>query len=113
MRNGNDFLTWIENELKERDWKAADLSKRAAISDSTLSRILNRERQPNLEHCLGIARAFHEPPERVLRLAGLLPPLPAGDAVARQVAEVVQRLPAEEQALCLWFVQARAREVGR
>ena len=71
-----NLVEWLKDQLKQRAWRPADLARRANIDSGQLSRILNRERRAGPETCLGIARALEVPPERVFRLAGLLPPLP-------------------------------------
>ncbi|RJO64988.1 MAG: XRE family transcriptional regulator [Candidatus Omnitrophota bacterium] len=78
-----DFVEWLEDELKQRDWNRNELSKRGGIDSGLVSRILNRERNAGIETLLAIAVAFNISPEVVFRAAGLLPPLNN----KRQVAE--------------------------
>lgn len=67
------FVSWLEKQLRERDWTAAQLSRRAKIKgNATVNRILSGARNPGVEVCLKIARALGEPEEKVLRLAGHL-----------------------------------------
>ncbi|MCB0165608.1 MAG: helix-turn-helix transcriptional regulator [Anaerolineae bacterium] len=75
----DDLITWLESELKNRQWKPADLARAANVPDATISRILNGRTRAGVETCNALAEALNEPHERVFRLAGLLPPLPAGD----------------------------------
>ena len=69
----NTFVSWLEKELKARGWTMRELARRAGLTHVTISNVLNGTRNPGVEFCLGVARAFREPPELVFRRAGLLP----------------------------------------
>jgi transcriptional regulator with XRE-family HTH domain len=73
------FGEWILKELENRGWTQAELSRRAEIADATLSRIISGMRQAGPEAALAIARALGEPPEKIFRLAGILPSRPPVD----------------------------------
>lgn len=105
------FTDWIEEKLRENSWKQADLARASNITTAALSRLLSQERGVGIETCLGIARAFNEPPEKVFRLAGLLPPLPAGedDITLRGLIELAKRLPREERLELLKYAEYRYR----
>jgi transcriptional regulator with XRE-family HTH domain len=68
------FTEWLEQELKNREWRPADLAREARLGDATLSRIINGVRNPGASVCRAIAAAFVIPPEEVFRHAELLPP---------------------------------------
>lgn len=67
--------------------------------------VASSQRGPGLEFCVGVARAFKVPPELVLRLAGLIPPLP--DDVDMQqftrLRDYYMRLPAKSRGEVLEF----------
>lgn len=50
-----------------------ELARRAGLTHVTISNVLNGARNPGVEFCLGVAKAFYEPPEIVFRRAGILP----------------------------------------
>jgi transcriptional regulator with XRE-family HTH domain len=68
---GNDFVAWINGEIKAREWSQSDLSRKSGITTAQISRVLNRERLPGIEFCKGIARAFGLKDIQVLEIAGL------------------------------------------
>lgn len=68
-----DFVEWLQLELNKRNWRKADLAKASGLSSAQITRIMKREQGPGPEACTAIARAFKMSPERVFRLAGLLP----------------------------------------
>ncbi len=70
----NQLFTWINEEAEKRDWNNSELARRAKISQSNLSLILSEQRNVTWDFCEAIAKAFGERPEKVFRLAGLLPP---------------------------------------
>lgn len=67
------FGDWLTTQLDEKGWSQAELARRAHISQPTLSRIISGLRQVGPDAAAAIARALGQPPEKVFRLAGLLP----------------------------------------
>jgi transcriptional regulator with XRE-family HTH domain len=95
-----DLFTWITGEVNKRGWTNSELARRAGISPSTLSLVLSGDRKPGISFCVGVARAFDELPEKVLRLAGLIPPLPAPEDEGvnyEQLWDVVKNMSAQER----------------
>lgn len=110
-----EFATWLEEELRNRGWKPADLAHEARIGASTVSNILNGFRNAGPDVCLAIAKALRIPPEKVFRQAGLLPPLPAPEdsIVLQKLLDIFQRLSPEKQRevleYALWHYQRQER----
>lgn len=75
------FAQWLDNEIVARGWSQSEAARRGGISSQMINAIINGQSVPGLESCRGIARAFRMPLEDVLRLAGILPTLPAPPAV--------------------------------
>lgn len=72
--NMDDFIDWINQELKRRDWSQADLARRAGMTRGGINGLMNKQqKKPGLDAILGIARALEMSPCRVLKKAGLLP----------------------------------------
>lgn len=67
-----DFVAWVNDELKQRNWTQAELASRGGFTGAALSKMLNRERMPGVDICKGIARAFGMKDVEVMRLAGLI-----------------------------------------
>ena len=68
-----DFSEWVNTEMAIRGWNLSELARAAHITPTALEHGL---RLPRLEFCHALARAFNTYPDKVLRLAGLLPPDP-------------------------------------
>ncbi len=75
-----DFAEWLETELKNRDWRPADLARESGLYAATINRILNRERHAGPETCRAIAHALDIDEVIIFRKAGLLSPLPPAAA---------------------------------
>lgn len=69
-----EFNIWLEAKLKDYGWQPSDLAREGKMGNSTVTRVLNGTRKPGVEFCLTVAKVFREPEEKVLRLAGILPP---------------------------------------
>lgn len=68
------LVEWIEGQLRQRDWRPADLARAAGVRDSTISRVLNGNAKAGPELCNAIAGALGVSPVEVFRIAELLPP---------------------------------------
>lgn len=82
------FSEWLANELEDREWTSADLSRNANISRGSISNIMSGIRQPGTDVCEAIARAFKISPEIVYRHAGLLPPVPKADEKRQELSHL-------------------------
>ena len=99
----NEFL---EAELLRRGWRPADLARAASLPDATLSHILNRSRRAGPEVCNALARALGEPPERIFRLAGLLPALPPAVEEEREAVRILRGLSPELRSAALRMLRS-------
>ena len=73
----------------------------------------NRRAGPDI--CKAVAQALGEPPEKVFRLAGLLPPLPGEeDELINEVTETFKRLTPEKRRevleYAIWQLQRQQQE---
>lgn len=80
-----NLIRWLVNELEIRGWSQRELARRAGISQTTVSQVIAYQRQPTWDFCAKIARVLDEPLERVFRMAGLLPSLPADKEMEREL----------------------------
>ena len=99
----NSFMTWLDGILAERNLTRADLSRRGGFSQSTLSMIASGGRNPGSEVCLAIGRALKIPPEEVLRVAGILPPVRSGSALDDRIVHLMGLLSDDEKNMLLEF----------
>lgn len=60
------------------------------------------------DFCVGIARALEEPPEKLFRLAGLLPKLPPAVEEEREALGILRQLPAATRQNALAMLRALA-----
>ena len=71
MVKSEDFADWLQAELVNRKMSQAELARRAETTATTVYRVLNRERNPGVEFCRGVARAFNMRDTDVMKIAGL------------------------------------------
>ena len=74
----DELAAWVKSEAKKRGWTLVELARRADLHLASIHGITQRQRDTGFQVCAKIADAFTVPPERVLRAAGLLPPITAG-----------------------------------
>jgi plasmid maintenance system antidote protein VapI len=85
----------LRAELVRRSWRPADLARAAGVPDATISHILNGSRRAGPDLCNAIARALDESPERIFRLAGLLPPLQPAVEEEQEAITILRALSTE------------------
>ena len=69
----NEFVEWVEQEIKARYWTYNELGRQAGLSSATISSVMTGRRGPGVDFCLGVAKAFNVAPVNVFRKAGILP----------------------------------------
>ncbi len=76
-----------------------ELSRRAGISHTQIADVVNSRANPGADFCIAVARALGEQPEKMLRLAGILPPLPPAVEEENEILQIVRHLsPVQRQA---------------
>jgi transcriptional regulator with XRE-family HTH domain len=108
MPVSKDFITWVANETRLRGWSDSELARRISKSQATVSRIMNRERNPTWDFCAGVARAFGLPADDVFRRAGLLPSLPPEVAEERQANRLLRQMDPERRRIALDMLRVLA-----
>jgi transcriptional regulator with XRE-family HTH domain len=91
----SDLSEFLQAELARRAWRPADLARAAGVPDATVSHVLKGSRRAGPEVCRALARALDEPPERIFRLAGLLPGLSPAVEEEREAVDILRSLSPE------------------
>ncbi len=87
---------WLRTELEERGLTQAQLAVYSGVGQATISDMLRKGHIPKAETLCRLADYFHVSRERVLRLAGHLPPAAGADAEAAEEEDpLVEALVAE------------------
>lgn len=85
---------WLASELDRRGWSNSELARRAGISQAIVSRVLSGDREAGSDFCVKVALALNESPEKLLRLAGILPtPADSDDPTLTEIHNLVDNLP--------------------
>ena len=87
-----DFSMWLAQEAEKRGWSFSELARRSGISSAMISLVMSGQRNPGVDFCNGIARAFGVSPVTVLARAGIIPPLDDEDVTFRELWHHVRRL---------------------
>ena len=110
----NDFSIWLNQEMNIRGMNNNELARKAKVSASNLSMILNDRSSPGYEFCAKIAKALDLPSEFVMHKAGLITHSPIrefeGDLTLRELYEAAKKLSPEEREDLLRYTLWRVRE---
>ena len=92
----NEFIEWLNEKERSKNWSDYELSKRAGISHSVLSRARSGI-LPKWDACESIANALDVSPILVFRMAGLLPPGLPDEVLYDDWKDVLSRLSERDQ----------------
>jgi len=99
------FVEWLESQLTSRGWKRSELARRANVTPTAISDVLNGRRSPGPELCNAIASGLKLPPEFVFRRAGLLPPAKEETEMGEVNRAMFGRLSKENQLRALEYME--------
>jgi len=93
--NNLDFPQWLQEEMNKRGWGQSDLAREARINRQVIWGYLNRNKKPNRDILVKIAKAFDVPPEDVYMMAGFELSKPdINDPWIRKMVHKLSRVPA-------------------
>lgn len=93
----NTFSTWLLHELNRRGWSQADLARKAYMTTSTVSNLLNGRRQVGLGTANSLAKAFRVPVPEILSVAGLIPKIPESTAEEEQLLYLFRQMTEDQR----------------
>ena len=91
------FSGWLLQELENHGWNQAELHRKSGLSKTIISDVISEKVTPGYEFCIAIGKALHIPPEIVMRLAGLLPPVPAKTEQSEWLLYAFEQLTGDEK----------------
>ena len=85
--------------------------RRAGLSQTAVSNVISGNRKAGPEFCVKVARAFGVPPEKVLRLAGILPSITsADDPQIIEATEMLRNMSSEKRAFVMKLLRMIYRD---
>ncbi|HAX68237.1 MAG TPA: hypothetical protein DCY14_01390 [Anaerolineae bacterium] len=90
-RMDKNFQTWLMQQLQERDWSQADLSRKSNLTRQAIANYI-AGRIPDEKSLRQIARAFKLPPILVFQAAGILPIEPETDAWVEEMKNKITQI---------------------
>lgn len=101
----SDYLiTWLSKELEARGWSYRELARRADISHALVSKILSGDMKASADASIRIANALDESPEKVLRLAAILPS-DFEDSSYQELIDLIKNLTPDKRREALRYIR--------
>lgn len=108
-----NFAEWVRGEMSKRGMGQVDLARLAHVSPGAISKLLNGERNPGVDVCRGIAKAFELAEDVVLERAGLLTRNNVSlTTAAKELLAAVQFLSEEEILELIALAEFKRRKRG-
>jgi transcriptional regulator with XRE-family HTH domain len=102
----------VKLEMEKRGLSIREFAKLVGVSHPTISDILNGE-EPSYDVCKKLAPILNLPLEKVLRAAGLLPPVPPDTEYQEEFLYLLAQLPPEERQEILDLLRFKAERKSR
>lgn len=102
-----NFSKWLDGQLKERNWKPADLSRESGLASAVISNLLNGHRNLGEKTGKAIARALKLPVDLVFEKAGILPPKTELSPIKRALLHASEGLPDSDVQIALSILEQR------
>lgn len=100
------FNDWLLEQLQERQWSQADLSRASGLTSAAISKYING-RTPDESALRKIAHALKLPPELIYEKAGILPSKPELSPIKRKLAHLAQDLPDSDVEMAIALLEQR------
>ena len=104
----SELVEWLTSRLRANGWSHNELARRAGLSSAGVSDVMTQRQKPGIEFCRGVALALNEPPEKVLRLAGLLPHRRKNDELSNEIMFYYDQMTPAAQEHLVRIAQALA-----
>ncbi len=105
-----ELSIWLLKKIELSGLHYRELARRAGVSHTLISRVLSGNMKASPEFCIKIAAALGEPPEKLLRLAGLIPPSSDPNALEQtleDLIDIVEHMSPENQQDILDYARYR------
>ena len=88
----DNLALYITKFIEEKGWSARELGRRIGVSHSTVSEVANGTRRPTADFCIALSRVTPESDVAMLRLAGVIAPLPPATAEEEEILDILRKL---------------------
>jgi transcriptional regulator with XRE-family HTH domain len=104
------FTDFLNAQINERNWSISELARRADVSQSLASDVVNGKLAPSERFCIRAARALSLPGDSLLRLAGHLPSLLPAVEEEQAILYEIRKLPECGRRILLRFLRGLVEE---
>lgn len=101
----DNFSVWLLQEIESRGWNQAELHRKSGLSRTVISDVLSNKVSPGYEFCIAVGKALHVPGDHIMRIAGLLPPIPEQTQQIEQLVYLFERLNEKDRQTVLDMMQ--------
>ena len=103
---GDELIVWLSAELEKRHWSQRELARQSGISQALVWQVLAGDVTPSADFCIKVAQGLNEPPEKLLRLAQILPPaLSENDPTLQDLVDMVRNMPPEKRKEAMRYIR--------
>jgi len=106
-----DFIEWLISEADKRGWSSNRLARECGVSHTAMAKLISGKQRITFDMSYKIALAFKMPPEKVFRLAGLMPRIHPDRQVIEGIVDMLNALPKNEVAEIAEFTEFKYKKI--
>jgi transcriptional regulator with XRE-family HTH domain len=106
MKVMDNFVNWLNQEIKARGWTLRETSRRAGLSQTVVANVVSGRSLPGLEFLQGIAKAFGITRKAVFSRAGIIESDEPSTSEIEEIEVKFAVLSEEDQQAVLRMVRA-------
>lgn len=103
-----EFLKLLRDVMEKNGWGVREVARRASLSHTLISNIVNLGEQPSFDTCVALAPVLEKSPLTLIYLAGLLPKPPDWKPELGEAVDLFARMDETEQDDLLAYMRRRA-----
>jgi transcriptional regulator with XRE-family HTH domain len=95
--------------LRETGWGPREIGRRADLSHTLISNIMNLGEQPSFDTCVALAPILGKSPVTLIYMAGLLPKPPDWTPDMEETRSILSRLSEEDRRAMMAFAKEKLK----
>ena len=108
-----EFVKILQDAMDKNGWGVRELGRRAGLSHTLISNIINLGEQPTFDTCVALAPVLELTPLTLIYMAGLLPKPPEWKPKLEEAVALFGNMPDGEQDDLLTYMRRRVQRGER
>jgi len=110
MQAPKEFVKLLRDVMEKNGWGVREVARRAELSHTLISNIVNLGEQPSFDTCVALAPVLDVSPVTLIYMAGLLPRPPEWTPDMEETRSILSRLSDSDRQAMMAFAKEKLRQ---